>query len=114
MDDHMWLLWTDIPTDLKDLQIGDTVQIQNQKGNEPLRWDKSGVVIERRAHNQYTVRMDGSGRMTLRNRWFLRKIRPAFNRSVLYNEMEGDQARTGDDLLRRSSRARAAVQRFQA
>ena len=52
------------------------MQIQSQKGKDPLRWDKSGVVVESLGNQQYTVKMDGSGRVTLRNRRFLRKIEP--------------------------------------
>ena len=50
------------------------MQIQNQKGNDPKRWSKSGKVIERLDFGQYLVKVDGSGRVTRRNRRFLRKI----------------------------------------
>ena len=59
---------------LKPLSIGDTVYIQNQFGNSPLKWDKSGRVIEVRGFDQYLVKVDGSGRVTLRNRKHLRKF----------------------------------------
>lgn len=36
------------------------------------KWDKSGYIIEALPHRQYRVRVDGSGRVTLRNRRFLR------------------------------------------
>lgn len=59
---------------LPPLQLGDTVLIQNQTGNHPTRWDRTGVVIEAGpGPRQYLVRTDGSGRMSLRNRKFLRK-----------------------------------------
>ena len=32
--------------ELKPLEIGQIVMIQNQSGNSPKRWDKSGVVID--------------------------------------------------------------------
>ena len=60
--------------DLPDLKIGDMVQIQNQKGNDPRRWSKSGKIIERLEFGQYLVKVDGSGRVTRRNRRFLKKI----------------------------------------
>ena len=60
--------------DLPDLKIGDMVQIQNQKGNDPKRWSKSGKIIERLDFGQYLVKVDGSGRVTRRNRRFLRRI----------------------------------------
>ena len=59
---------------LKPLEVGSVVQVQNQRGKDPLRWDKSGVIVETLGNQQYTVRMDGSGRVTLRNRRFLRQI----------------------------------------
>jgi len=58
------------------LSIGDNVRIQNQTSPHPLQWDKTGVVIEVRQYAQYTIRVDGSRRITLRNRKFLRKYFP--------------------------------------
>ena len=37
---------------------------------------KSGEVVEVRPYDQYVVRIHGSGRLTTRNRKFLKKIRP--------------------------------------
>ncbi len=59
---------------LPPLRVGDRVRIQNQVGKEPLRWDKTGIVVEVRQYDQYVVRVDGSGRVTLRNRKFLRSF----------------------------------------
>ena len=61
---------------LPKLAVGDSVLVQNQVGNHPSRWDITGVVVEIRDHDQYVIRVDGSGRMTLRNRKFLKKITP--------------------------------------
>ena len=58
------------------LEVHDTVQVQNQVGNKPSRWDITGTVIEVRDHDQYVIRVHGSGRVTLRNRKFLKKITP--------------------------------------
>ena len=58
------------------LAVGDSVLVQNQVGNHPSRWDITGVVVEAREHDQYVVKVDGSGRMTLRNRKFLKRITP--------------------------------------
>ena len=52
------------------------VSIQNQKGNKPTRWDCTGTVVEVRPNDQYMVKVDGSGRLTMRNRKFLRPIKP--------------------------------------
>ena len=62
------------------LTCGDFVRIQNQIGHHPKKWDKTGTVIEVRQFNQYVVRVDGSGRVTLRNRKFLRKYAPVVPR----------------------------------
>ena len=58
------------------LELGDHVMVQNQTGNQPLRWSKRGVVVQVLPNRQYQVRMDGSRRITLRNRKFLRKFMP--------------------------------------
>ena len=58
------------------LSPGDCVVIQNQAGNHPRRWDKTGVVKEVRPDRQYIVKTHGSGRLVLRNRVHLRLIQP--------------------------------------
>ena len=58
---------------LKPLKIGDPVRIQNQYGNRPKKWCNTGKVIEVKPHRQYAVEVDGSKRITLRNRKFLRR-----------------------------------------
>ena len=57
---------------LKPLRHGDNVMIQNQRGRHPTKWSNSGVVVETKPNEQYVVRVTGSGRLTLRNRRFLR------------------------------------------
>ena len=61
---------------LPPLRIGCRVQVQNQHGPRPNRWEKSGTITEIGDHDNYTVVMDGSGRCTLRNRRFLKEIVP--------------------------------------
>ena len=61
---------------LQELKVGDSVRIQNQVGPNPLKWDKTGTVVEIRQHDQYVIKVDGSGRVTVRNRKFLRKFSP--------------------------------------
>ena len=68
---------------LPPLAVGDCVRIQNQVGLNPTKWDKTGIVIEVRQFDRYVVRVDGSGRVTLRNRKFLRKYLPVVNRAPL-------------------------------
>ena len=61
---------------LPDLRVGDRCYIQNQNGNNPKRWDRSGTVVESRGHDSYTLKVDGTGRLTRRNRRFLRCFQP--------------------------------------
>ena len=61
---------------LPPLSVGDSVSIQNRSGSHPLRWDRTGRVVERLEHKQYLVKSDGSGRILLRTRIHLRKIDP--------------------------------------
>ena len=61
---------------LPPLKVGDHVRIQNQVGPNPRKWDRTGSIIEVRQFDQYAVRVDGSGRVTLRNRKFLRRFTP--------------------------------------
>ncbi len=48
--------------------------IQNQHGPKPTKWNRSGVIVEVRDFDKYIVKVDGSGRLTLRNRKFLKKL----------------------------------------
>ncbi|CAL4173307.1 unnamed protein product, partial [Meganyctiphanes norvegica] len=63
---------------LPPLRVGDHVRLQNQTGNFPLKWDRTGVVVEVRQFDQYLIKTDGSNRATLRNRKFLRKFTPVY------------------------------------
>jgi len=73
--------WSEHTKKLPPLIVGDHVRIQNQIGTNPRKWDKTGTVIEVRQHNQYVMRVDGSGRVTIRNRKFLRKYLPVIARN---------------------------------
>ena len=59
------------------LNLSERVFLQNQQGPNPTKWDRSGVVVESAGHDKYRVKVDGSGRITLRNRRFLRAYTPA-------------------------------------
>ena len=83
--------WSEHTKRLPALVVGDYVRIQNQTGPQPNKWDKTGRVVEVRQFDQYVVRFDGSGRMTLRNRKFLRKYIPVISQAP---------HRTIDDLHR--------------
>lgn len=62
---------------LTNLSVGDRGFIQNQTGNTPKKWDRTGVVVEALPHDQYVIKVDGSGRLTTRNRRFIRTFEPA-------------------------------------
>ena len=64
---------------LQPLKVGDKCFIQNQYGPHPKRWDRSGTIVEESPHHQYLVKIDGSGRVSRRNRRFLRRFEPASN-----------------------------------
>lgn len=68
--------WAQHTKQLPPLCVGDHVRVQNQTGHHPLKWDKTGRIVEVRQFDQYAVRIDGSGRTSLRNRKFLQKFVP--------------------------------------
>ena len=53
---------------LQSLEVGATVAVQNQHGTSPKRWDTTGTVVEAQKFDKYVVKMDGSGRLSERNR----------------------------------------------
>ena len=67
------------------LEVGDHVSIQNHTGPRPTHWDKSGTLVEKHGHRQYSVRLEGSQRVTLRNRKFLRKVDPTTIKDNVWN-----------------------------
>ena len=79
--------WNEHTRRLPPLVVGNYVRLQNQTGPYPTKWDKTGRVVEVRQFDQYVVRVDGSGRMTVRNRKYLRKFDPVLRqpprRSIL-------------------------------
>ena len=62
--------------ELPPLRERDQVFIQNQdKANgRPNKWNRQGTVIASKDHDQYLIKVHGSGRLTLGNRRFLRKF----------------------------------------
>ena len=68
--------WSLHTRELKPLDIRDHVYVQNLVGNNPLKWERTGVVVEVLPFKQYKVKLDGTGRVTLRNRKHLRKFIP--------------------------------------
>ena len=62
---------------LPSFHVGDRCYIQNQTENNPKRWDRSGTIVELHGHDSYTVKVDGTGRLTRRNRRYLCQFKPA-------------------------------------
>ena len=71
--------WATHARDLKPLKPGMKVILQNQHGAGKIakKWDRTGLIIDDLGHNKYRIKVDGSGRVTDRNRQFLRQFTPA-------------------------------------
>ena len=61
---------------LPPLQPGDKCFVQSQTGNSKKKWHHTGVVVEAQPYDKYVVKIDGTGRITTRNRQFLRAYQP--------------------------------------
>ena len=62
---------------LPPLQPGDVVMLQDQASpKQPGKWTRTGRVTEAEGFDSYIIKMDGSHRVTKRNRRFLRKVVP--------------------------------------
>ena len=84
---------------LASLSVGDCVSIQNREDNKPIRWDRTGQVVERMENRQYMVKCDGSGRVLLRSRGHLRKIQPSAGDRRWYDiDPQGQQGKHEDDV----------------
>ena len=79
---------------LAPLRIGDHVLVQNQVGRFPKKWDRSGIIVEVKDNDQYVVKVTGTGRLTLRNRRFLRKYShdlPQHPASSTHKQLQSDK-----------------------
>ena len=62
---------------LPPLKTGDLVLIQDQAAaKQPGKWTMTGRVVEDEGFDSYMIKVDGSNKVTKRNRRFLRKIIP--------------------------------------
>ena len=109
-------VWSEHTKTLAELPVGAVVSVQNQAGNKPKRWDRTGTVVETLPHQQYKVRMDGSGDISLRNRRFLRRITPI--QTVITSapgtssSPPSEPKATPPQELRRSRRKRTQAKKF--
>ena len=82
---------------LPPLAVGDTCRIQNQNGQFPKKWDRTGTVVQINNNDQYVLKVDGSGRLTLRNRRYLRKFSPLNNQRTSSVTFPYNFSATGND-----------------
>ena len=91
--------WTEHTRELKPLQIGDNVYVQNLIGNNPLRWERTGIVVEVRPYKQYGVKLDGSGRVSIRNRKNLRKFTPFHRTPIVTTPIQSRTSPIDNDVI---------------
>ena len=82
---------------LKEIPVGTAVSIQNQTGRHPTKWNKTGMVIENQPFNKVLVRVDGSRRVTTRNRRFVRVILPPLRQGAVNQDVQLPNHSFGDD-----------------
>ena len=63
--------------------------VQNQHGNNVLRWDNKGTVVETTDFDKYTMKIDGSERLTVRNRRFLWPVQ-SYKEAISHPAPEGE------------------------
>ena len=66
-------------TSIDQLQIGSTVAIYNTQRTSKKHQHKTGTIVEILPHKQYKIKLNGSGRLTLRNRRFLHQTTSHFD-----------------------------------
>ena len=62
--------------ELPPLKPGDYVYVQDQVSPSPKRWSKSGQVLESLPYDSFLIKLDGSNKVTKRNRQYLRRFQP--------------------------------------
>jgi hypothetical protein len=80
--------WNQRTRELDELEGGTAVAIQNQTGNNPTKWDKTGIVLENKTNSKVMIRVDGSRRVAMRNIRFVRQFDP-----VLRNDTRPEPGR---------------------
>ena len=70
--------WSEHTKDLPELELGQHVMVQNQRGTgkQAKKWDRTWIVVDCPSYDKYSIRMDGSGNVTDRNRKYLRVFTP--------------------------------------
>ena len=70
--------WSEHTRVLPELKIGNFVQIQNLRGRNPLKSDYNGIVMGKSNPNSYAVKVNGTDRVTVRNRVPCKEFCPQF------------------------------------
>merc|ERR1712082_344918 len=73
---------------LPKLEVGDKVRVQNQTTIRTTKWYRTGTITAILSSRKYEIMMDGSRRITVRNRRYLRKIP---GKAVVEEEEEEDE-----------------------
>ena len=66
--------WSEHSKQLKPLENGAGVAVQNGSGSQPKRWDQKGRVVMYNDHDSYDIQLDGSRRVKTQNRGHLRQL----------------------------------------
>jgi len=90
--------------DLTPIEPGKRARIQNPSSR---RWDRLGTIVELTAPRQYLVRLDGSGRATIRNR---RHLRPLMSETQAQSQDGGSSNPVPPSTAARPRRVRRAPQ----
>ena len=101
MDDKRWSQKT---RDLDDLPVGTPVSIQNQTGNHPNKWDKTGIILENQPHSKVVIRVDGSRGITTRNRRFVRQLNPALRMEASPRSMMRKEKKSNPMMMKERKR----------
>lgn len=114
------------------ITTGQQVACQNTRNK---KWDRTGIVIEQRPHRQYIIKLNGSGRISLRNRMHLKPllhipphtpiiprnnrntrsaetVSPTTSEESSLHESIPEVPATSRDLPRKSTRQRKAIERY--
>ena len=99
--------------ELKALLQGDTVFVQNQdpSSRDFKKWNQQGTIVSVGKYDQYLVKIHGTGRLTVRNRRFIRKytLRSPYvsseneaprisSKDLLKSQKQSDFAKTGESV----------------
>ena len=84
--------WSKKTRDLDTLEVG--ISVQNQTGTNPTKWDNTGVILKNKPYPQVMIKVDGSRRITMRNRSERIESRPEKRPSSSSNEEEDREEST--------------------